>query len=80
MVNFIANLYNLSIIYWTYVLQHLEEVRKTLEACSVDKDIMEFVNLRKTGSEKPGKMEQNHVCFSSDFHLFLCKTCMPYKG
>ena len=57
MVNFIDNLYNLSIIYWTYVLQHLEEVRKTLEACSVDKDIMEFVNLRKTGSEKPGKME-----------------------
>ena len=38
------------------LLQHLEEVRKSLEACSVDKDIMEFVNLRKTGSEKPGRI------------------------
>ena len=50
-----------------WFLQHLEEVRKILEACSVDKDIAEFVNLKKTGSEKPGKTEYETI---SDLCIF----------
>ncbi len=38
-----------------FFLQHLEEVRKSLEFCNVDKDIIEFINQKKTGSEKPGE-------------------------
>ena len=36
------------------VCQHCEEVRKHLEQCDVDADIMLFINERKTGKEKPG--------------------------
>ncbi|ELU11525.1 hypothetical protein CAPTEDRAFT_140344, partial [Capitella teleta] len=32
-----------------------EKVRKDLEKCSVDEDIMDFINTHHTGREKPGE-------------------------
>ena len=32
-----------------------EEVRKSLEMCSIEKDIEYFVNQRKTGQAPPGE-------------------------
>ena len=36
-------------------LQHAEDLRKVLEQCSVEKDIVLFISERKTGLEKPSK-------------------------
>lgn len=38
-----------------FFLQKYEEIRKSLEMCSIEKDIEFFVNLRKTGSSAPGE-------------------------
>uniref|UniRef100_U3IWQ7 Proline-serine-threonine phosphatase interacting protein 2 n=1 Tax=Anas platyrhynchos platyrhynchos TaxID=8840 RepID=U3IWQ7_ANAPP len=47
-----------------------EEIRKSLEMCSIEKDIDFFVNLRKTGSSAPGESSVEphshagpHLCF-----------------
>lgn len=37
------------------VVQLYEEVRRTLEQCSVQKDIDHFVNLRRTGEKPAGR-------------------------
>uniref|UniRef100_A0A8C3K9J3 Proline-serine-threonine phosphatase-interacting protein 2 n=1 Tax=Calidris pygmaea TaxID=425635 RepID=A0A8C3K9J3_9CHAR len=61
-----------------------EEVRRSLEMCSIEKDIDFFVNLRKTGSSAPGKSSVlsqkvglTSLCSSwspcSDQHQFGCK-------
>lgn len=43
------------------LLQKYEEIRKSLEKCSIEKDVDFFVNLRRTGSSAPGKSSvQSH--------------------
>lgn len=67
-----------------FFLQKYEEIRKSLEMCSIEKDIEFFVNLRKTGSSAPGKSsvqppEAALTCFYSSSlccahqHQFGCK-------
>lgn len=66
------------------LLQKYEEIRKSLEMCSIEKDIDFFVNLRKTGSLAPGKssVQPDTVALTSlyfsrsccsDQHQFGCK-------
>lgn len=38
-----------------YPPQSCENVRLQLERCNVDADIEEFVNMKMTGSERPGE-------------------------
>lgn len=49
------------------LLQKYEEIRKSLEMCSIEKDVDFFVNLRKTGSLAPGKslVESQKVVLSA---------------
>lgn len=37
------------------IYQMYEQVRKSLEMCSIEKDIQYFVNQRKTGQTPPGE-------------------------
>lgn len=57
------------------LLQKYEEIRKSLEQCSIEKDVDFFVNLRRTGSLAPGESSvQSHklVLTSSWFSRSCC--------
>uniref|UniRef100_A0A8C3RE90 Proline-serine-threonine phosphatase interacting protein 2 n=1 Tax=Cyanoderma ruficeps TaxID=181631 RepID=A0A8C3RE90_9PASS len=51
-----------------------EEIRKSLEMCSIEKDVDFFVNLRKTGSLAPGKsLVELQKVISSALCFLLCR-------
>lgn len=49
-----------------------EEVRKTLEMCSIEKDIEYFVNQRKTGQSPPGEYYSGFGVYLSNSFTLSC--------